>query len=60
MVKVGGAELERVAEAVAETEGMAAVGGEGCESELTPSQVGGASLAHLRSSSATIRTDHKV
>jgi len=49
MVKAGGAELEEVADGVAEAEGMAAFGGEGFESELTASGVGvGAGPDHER------------
>jgi EmrB/QacA subfamily drug resistance transporter len=49
MVKAGGAELEEVADGVAEAEGMAAFGGEGFESELTASEVGvGAGPDHER------------
>jgi MFS family permease len=49
MVKVGGVELEEVADAVAEAEGMAALGGQGFESELTPAEaVVGARPDHQR------------
>jgi EmrB/QacA subfamily drug resistance transporter len=40
MVKAGAAELEQVADAVAEAEGVAAYGGEGFESDLRASKVG--------------------
>ncbi len=57
-LKAGGDELEEVADAVAEAEGMAAFGGEGFESELTAGALGGAGLARRSPDPMTTRTDH--